>query len=139
MLNRKYFFTSSLLGLVTVSTYFIIMFPFDNLCESPNGSIPAGTYSVVYGDETAGALHFENQIPIFMFCEQEVIKDQTSFPTLLEEFSWHDRSQESLAHIYGISSIAVLLLLALFNFGGLVVECLKSWFIGSYETCGKNE
>ena len=116
------------------------MFPFDNLCEiSSSEKVPAGTYNVVYGDDSTGTLQFETEIPIYGFCDQEVIKQSEYYPIISQTFSWHIQSQTQLTYIYGLCSVIVLITIATFSFGGRLLETFKSWFIGTYEECGKSK
>ena len=93
--SKKYFFTTALLALVTTSGFFIAMFPFDNLCKLSEEKEYSGTFEVKFGDDTTGKLSFDSPIPIYQYCNQNLL-ETSDYPLLLNEYNWFTSAQSDL-------------------------------------------
>jgi hypothetical protein len=147
MFSRRYFFSTALVAMAVVSSYYWSGFPFDNLCQ---GNEPAseiylnGTFTLTttngktIRDVTVGA-----NADSFHYCLQDYFRfGNFTFPALSswqpEGGEWMSDEQETVVNIYGWTSVVVVVIVLL-CFVLLIVNGVRDMFSTSTEHCGDDQ
>jgi hypothetical protein len=132
--SRRYFFSTAIVAMAVVSSYYWSGFPFDNLCKNDSvGLNYRGDYDVmpwVGGDSVPVSVSQGSES--FRYCLQDFLRyGNFTFPALSswqpEGGEWMDADQELVVDIYGWTSLAVLGCVLLF-FLSLVVGAVRAMF-----------
>ena len=147
--SRRYFFSGSILAYALVSAYAWAQFPYDNVCDNPNGGTGAsGVYSrPQYKNGTLANFDIEvlpEQDEFVQFCGQGW-RDFQGFPfpptsrVQPDDREWMGDSQTLLADFYGWTALVMALGFIVVFFGGKIRDFFMSWFRGMYEPSGQDQ
>ena len=118
--SRHYFFSSSLVFLAGMCSFYWSSYPFDNMCVVGNQTVDArieGTYTAMIADRFNTAITLkEIEVTagdnLYKFCEQDYILGTmgVTFPFLKGE--WMDEEQHWVAKIFAWTSVGVVIMIA---------------------------
>ena len=144
--RRKYFIPCAVLASAVMSSYYWAGFPFDNLCSQDSlvGSELSGVWLIdPWGHGTLQNVTITADDEAFDFCLQDYLRyrrDERSFPFLprFQREEWMTEEQELVTNVWGWTSVAVIIAIALKIVLGWVASFTRM-FRGTYEPCGKDQ
>lgn len=133
--SRHFFFSSSCIFLAGMSSFYWSAFPFDNICEADDLSLPEtleGTYTATISNRfntefTEKEIALKANSTVYVFCEQDYILGSlgTSYPFFPRE--WTTGEQRWIAYLFAWTSVAVMALI-----GGKFLLSFLGWIRSSF-------
>jgi hypothetical protein len=129
--SRRYFFSTAIVAMAVVSSYYWAGFPFDNLCSNEDeldvvDAAYFGTHKITTGTGSSDSVTVDvyNQYT-FRYCLQDLLwTSGRSFPAIArfqpEGGEWMTEDQEKVTNIYGWTSVGVIAI--------VVVSFLWGWY-----------
>jgi len=144
--SRRYFFSTAIVAMAVVSSYYWSGFPYDNLCENkdPVGNGYAGTWNVTTGDnKTNTNVTVSADDASFRFCLQDLLRTNgKNFPALAKfqplNEEWMTVDQETVVTIYGWTSVGVMGIVCM-SFLWAILLSVRSIFKGTYTPNGEDQ
>ena len=139
--SRKYFFSSAVVGLAVISSYYWAGFPYDNLCNNNDGNVDiqyVGNWSATILNTTDDT----PKVPVFVetgakkyhYCSQDMLggKGRSAFPFIPNNQpigqEWMTQEQEDVTTVYGWAAVVIIGLVGL-SFLGVgydgIIECFQ--------------
>jgi len=148
--SRRYFFSTAVVAMVIMSSYYWSGFPYDNLCETDRGLDPSYIGNYTFTKNGADPLIINttsidpvNGIPVYRYCKQDFIRSEgNSFPFVPsrqpEGDEWMSDEQENITTVFGWTAVVVSGLVILkFLYGW--VEMAQNFLRSSYKANGKDQ
>jgi hypothetical protein len=141
--SRRYFFSTAIVAMAVVSSYFWSGFPFDNLCSNEDDLVDSsyyGTWNIT--TFTLGrtfTVTVDSSDYTFRYCLQDLYRTSgRNFPALPQfqpaGSDWMTDDQEKVTTLYGWTSVGVLAIVALSFVWGWY-QSFRGLFRSTYEVC----
>jgi len=143
--SRKYFFALAICAMAVISSYAWAGFPYDNLCENEDSAVDnsfSGNITTESGKSRFVSVNAGDST--YRYCLQDLYRTdgKENFPAVPENQpdgnEWMTDDQEILTRVYGWTSVAVLLLVALKFIFGWYTNVMKM-FRGTYKARGDDQ
>jgi hypothetical protein len=139
--SRHYFFSSALVFLAAMSSFYWSAYPFDNLCVAANQTLDegfAGVYMVTIADRFKTSVRMEEieltaNRTLYKFCDQDFILGSggTQYPFL--EGEWMDEGQQTLATLFAWTSLGVIVMIATKFLVSGILYCARRCAVNIYK------
>ena len=140
--SRRYFFSTAVVAMVVMSSYYWSGFPYDNLCEDNINIVLNPSYIGVYNFDTpAGDITFtideSYDRGVYRYCKQDLIRTKGhTFPFIpsrqREGNEWMTPEQEDITTLFGWTAVVISGLVILkFLYGW--IEMVQNFFKSGYK------
>lgn len=114
--SRHYFFSTTLMFLAGMSSFYWSAYPFDNMCEVSDQNlydVREGNYSTRIDDRFGTGfeekdIEFKIGDQLYEFCEQDFILGSMGVTFPFSEGDWMGRQQKWVARLFAATSIGVV-------------------------------
>jgi hypothetical protein len=141
--SRKYFFSTAVVVMAIVSSYYWASFPFDNICPIDGSQADAYAGTWINGDVEESVSADDS---LYTFCLQDFLRyplTEMHFPFIArfqrDGEEWMTNEQETLTTIYGWSAVGIAAAICGLSWWALLTGVYRHRYRGSYEPRGEDQ
>jgi len=141
-ISLNYFFSTALIFLACMSSFYWAAFPFDNLCPTDMSTDSSFAGNLTIGD---GAMEVSTDSSVYRFCNQDFIlrPEGRIFPFIYQEGvpgagEWMSPEQQDLSRLFGWTSVGFICLVVLKFLWGIFGR-IKREYVTDYDPCGEDQ